>query len=307
MKQFPDSQNNSPSSTSRARLAACGFALAAVATIILVGLTSRGDARGKEKVEVAIRPDIPAAAAAIALADDDKPEPGTGTLRGVVTFKGAAPKRRVIVAKGDPKIEKEEDRKICAAEDLLSDELIVNEKADNGVANVCIFLKSAPSGYKAPPPPEEPAVFDQKGCRFIPHILFVRTKQKVLIKSGDNLVHNTHTNPLKNTGFNKAISPEDREGQPLTYDKPEPLPVSVNCDYHKWMKGWHLVLDHPFGAISDENGRFEIKGLPPGKYEFVVWHESPGYLSRKQAVEIKADKVTEEKLSYTAAQFKVAK
>jgi hypothetical protein len=307
MKEFPENHTNSPRSASRARVVACGFALAAVAAIFLIGLSNRGDARGKEGVEVAIRPDLPATAAAIALADDDKPEPGTGTLRGVVTFKGAAPKRRVIVAKGDPKIEKEEDRKVCAAEDLLSDELIVNESADNGVANVCIYLRNLPSGYKAPAPPEEPAVFDQKGCRFIPHVLFVRAKQKVLIKSGDPLVHNTHTNPVKNTGFNKAISPEDREGQPLTYDKGESVPVSVNCDYHKWMKGWHLVLDHPFGAITDENGKFEIKGLPPGKYEFVVWHESPGYLDRKLAVEIKADKVTEEKLSYTAAKFKVAK
>lgn len=292
-------------STVYARTGACLFGLLAVGAILLFGLNSRGEARSKE-VEVAIRPDLPAAAAALAFADD-KPEPGTGTLRGVITFKGTAPKRKVIVPKDDPKIQKEEDRKVCAADDLLSDELLVNEK-DNGVANVFIYLQKAPSGYKAPAPPEEPAVFDQKGCRFVPHALFVRTHQKVLVKSGDPIVHNTHTNPVRNTGFNQAIKPEERDGVALKYDKPETVPVKVVCDFHTWMRGYHLVLDHPFGAITDEDGKFEIKGLPPGSYEFAIWHESGGgvYLNRKQKVEIKADKVTEEKLSFTAAQFKVA-
>ncbi len=71
------------------------------------------------------------------------------------------------------------------------------------------------------------------------------------------------------------------------------------------MKAHQLPLEHPFAAVTDDDGKFEIKGLPPGKYEFTIWHEAPGYLTAKHAVEIKADKVTEEKLSYTAAQFKV--
>jgi plastocyanin len=167
-------------------------------------------------------------------------------------------------------------------------------------------MRKAPDGYKAPPVPEEHVVFDQKGCRFIPHALTVRCGQKVLVKSDDDLVHNTHTNPLKNIkGFNSAIKAKDRDGVPLTYEKPENVPVKVQCDFHPWMVAWHLPLDHPFMAVTDENGKFEIKGLPPGKHTFVVWHEVPGYLNNKLAVDIKADKVTEETLSFTAAQFKV--
>lgn len=307
MNAHTENQNKAPRLTLRARLAACGLALAAVSAILFAGLGPRGEARGKEPVEVAVLPDLPVAAATLAFADDDKPEPGTGTFRGVVTFKGTAPKRKVIVPKGDPKIEKEDDRKVCAAQDLLSDELIVNEK-DNGVANVFVYLQKIPSGYKAPPPPDEPAVFDQKGCRFTPHALFVRVNQKVLVKSDDPLVHNTHTYPVASTGFNQAIKPNERDGVALTYNKLERVPVKVSCDFHTWMRGYHLVLDHPFGAITDEDGKFQIKGLPPGKYDFTLWHESNGgtYLNRKHPVEIKADKVTEEKLSFTAAQFKVA-
>ena len=282
-----------------------------VAMIALLGvagvriLASSGTTRAgtKEPIQVAVRPDTATTLAAAVVGADDK---GTGTFKGVVTFKGTPPKPKLIVGKGDPnQVAKPEDRAICAADDLFSEELIVNAKADNGVANVFIYLQKAPAGYTAPAVPEEPVVFDQKGCQFIPHALLVRCKQKVLVKSGDNLVHNTHTTPLRNNGFNKAIKVNDRDGEPLTYEKPEPLPVNVTCDFHKWMKAYHLPLDHPFMAVTDADGKFEIKGLPPGEHTFVVWHETGLYLNRKLTVKITADKETEEKLSFTAAQFKV--
>jgi hypothetical protein len=226
----------------------------------------------------------------------------------VVTFKGTPPARKVILSKGDPSVEKPDDREVCAASELLSDEFLVNEKAGNGVANVVIYLKKVPDGYKAPPEPTEPAVFDQKGCRFIPHVMAVRCNQPILIKSGDSVVHNTNIGAVRNPGFNQAIPANDRKGVAWKYPKPEGLPIPVKCDFHKWMKAYHVPLDHPFVAVTDEEGKFEIKDLPPGKHMFTVWHEVPGYvnsLNSKLAVEIKADGVTEEKLSFTAAQFKV--
>jgi hypothetical protein len=173
---------------------------------------------------------------------------------------------------------------------------------------VVIYLKKAPEGYKAPPEPTEPAVFDQKGCRFMPRVLAVRCNQPMLIKSGDPIVHNTNIAAVRNAGFNQAIKPNDRDGVAWKYPKPEGLPIPVKCDFHTWMKAYHLPLDHPFVAVTDEEGKFEIKGLPPGKHNFTVWHEVPGYvnsLNNKLAIEIKADAVTEEKMSFTAAQFKV--
>ncbi|MGE5194742.1 MAG: carboxypeptidase regulatory-like domain-containing protein [Deltaproteobacteria bacterium] len=296
-----------PHETSR-RCAAgtSGWALAGlgVAAATLIGTFSAVEkARAKEPVQVSLRPDTTAVLAAAAVGADSKS--GTGTLKGVVTFKGTPPKRELEFAKGDKVKVKEADRAICAGEDYYKDHLIVSDKG-NGVANVFVYLPKAPAGYKAPPVPSDPVVFDQKGCRFIPHALVVRCKQKILIKSDDDLVHNTHTNPVRNTkGFNQAIKPKEREGVETSYDKPENVPVKVNCDLHPWMTAWHLPLDHPFMAVTDAEGKFEIKGLPPGKYEFRVWHEMPGYLEKKLAVEIKADKDTVEKLSFTAAQFKV--
>lgn len=302
-----NNSTNSDSGAARNGESVFGWTALSAGAVLALGLcTFFGNkiVGAKEPVEVTLRSNAPATVAALAAlgAADEK---GTGTFKGVVTFKGKPPARKVVVTKGDATV-KPEDRAICAAEEHFSDELMVNEKADNGVANVFVYLRKAPDGYKAPKVPDEPVVFDQKDCHFIPHALIVRCNQKVLIKSDDNLVHNTHTNPVVNTkGFNQAIKPKDREGVAITYEKPERLPVRVQCDFHKWMSAWHLPLDHPFMAVTDADGKFEIKGLPPGSYVFTVWHEMPGYLNNKLAVDIKADQVKEEKLSFTAAQFKV--
>ncbi len=249
---------------------------------------------------MAIRPAASATLAVAALTAADTP---TGVFKGVVTFKGTPPARKRLFEKNDAKIEKPDDRAVCAAEDYYSDEFIVNEKASNGVANVVIYIEKTPAGYTPPPVPEEPAIFDQKGCRFIPHILIVRCNQKLLIKSGDPVVHNTNITSLRNTGFNQTIAVNNRDGVEYTFKKPESRPVPVKCDLHNWMKAHHLPLEHPLAAVTDAEGKFEIKGVPPGKHTFIVWHEMCGYLNRKLEVDIKADKPTEEKLSYTEEQF----
>ena len=57
-----------------------------------------------------------------------------------------------------------------------------------------------------------------------------------------------------------------------------PLPTRVDCSIHAWMKAWLIILDHPYVAITDEDGRFEIKNVPAGEWTFRFWHERPGYL-----------------------------
>src|SRR5207249_1420864 len=117
------------------------------------------------------------------------------------------------------------------------------------------------------------------------------------IKSDDALLHNTHISPFRNPEFNQAISAKNRDGVPYMYKKPERTPMPIKCDLHSWMKAYQLPLEHPFAAVTDEEGKFEIKGLPPGKYTFIVWHELPGYLKKELPVEIKSDDVHKETLS----------
>lgn len=273
----------------------------ALVALALIGWLCSNRADSNEPVQVALRPNASTAVslAAATLAADAP----SGVFKGVVTFKGSPPPPKLLFGKNDPKIEKPDDRAVCAAADYFSDEFLVNEKAGNGVANVVIYIEKTPAGYTPPPVPEEPAVFDQKGCRFIPHILLVRCNQKVLIKSDDPLAHNTHITSLRNQEFNKAIGANDRVGLEYIYKKPERQPVPVKCDLHTFMKAHHLPLEHPLAAVTDADGKFEIKGVPPGKHKFNIWHEMCGYLKRDLEVDIKADKPTEEKLSYSKEQF----
>ncbi len=222
---------------------------------------------------------------------------GTGGFSGVITFDGKAPEPKNLYAKGGaPK-----DPEVCGLEAIPDQSLIVNQE-NNGVKNVFVYLRKKPRGFKSNPP-KEALVFDQKYCVFLPHNLIVYAGREVLVKNGDPIVHNTHTNPVRNPGFNSAIGADDRVGVKLLYRRPESLPVKVVCDLHAWMSAYHSVLDHPFCASTDEDGKFAIPNLPPGKYDFTVWQEKPGYLTKSLKITVKAGEYTEEPLKYAAKDF----
>jgi plastocyanin len=226
------------------------------------------------------------------IADGAASTGGVGSVKGVVLFEGDFQKIPAIVATKDPAV--------CAKNPIANERLVVS--SGGGVANVFIYLEKKPKGadFEAS---TEPLVFDQKGCVFLPHSLAIRVGQTVNVLSDDAVAHNTHTFPLRNTGFNQVVQPNDRTGIPLVYTKPEKLPVQVKCDIHPWMEAYHLPLDHPFVAVTDADGKFEITGLPAGTHEFRIWQQEAGYLERKYKVEIKGGEPTEVKLSFGADKF----
>ena len=129
--------------------------------------------------------------------------------------------------------------------------------------------------------------FVQKGCQFIPHALIIRTDQTVHVKSEDGCGHNTNAVFINNMGFNKIIGANSKEGIVVNLKVPERYPMPIRCDIHRWMSARWLVLDHPYGTIADEKGKFTSKGLPVGDHEFIVNHESAGNIIRKYKVTVK--------------------
>lgn len=221
-----------------------------------------------------------------------------GTLKGKVVLDGEVPAQKLIVRKGDANAK---DPAVCAAQDIPDDSLLIDAES-KGIANVVVWMVKKPA--KIHPDlakPDAPKVeFDQVGCRFTPHVLVVQAGQTVQVISGDAIGHNTRGNPQKNTAFNFIVSPNDRMGNPVPTKVAERLPVPVTCDIHNWMKAHWLIIDHPYAAVTDKNGEFEIKDIPAGDHEFRIWHENPGYLVKdpkdpKKAPKftIKADEVTE--------------
>ena len=210
-----------------------------------------------------------------------------GTIKGQILAGGAVTPLKLLVTKNDAAAK---DFAVCAAQDVPDESLVIDAKT-GGIANVVVYLQKKPT--KVHPDLEKSkdaeVIFDQKGCRFLPHVLLVRTDQKVRVKSDDAIAHNTHTYPLKNKQENFIVSPSDRTGVAVpSVGIVERLPAKVGCDIHPWMQAWWVILDHPYAAVTKEDGSFEIKDLPVGDHVFTVWQEKVGYLDKMYKVTVKA-------------------
>src|SRR5262249_982087 len=131
------------------------------------------------------------------------------------------------------------------------------------------------SGYdkaKIPPAPATPVTLDQRGCMYLPHALALQLGQKLRILNSDPTTHNVHARPKKNDDQNRIMG-KDQEAIEFTFTRPEG-PIPFNCDIHPWMGAALFVEEHPWFALTDEHGAFEIRDVPPGEYEVEVKHES---------------------------------
>jgi len=175
---------------------------------------------------------------------------GNGVIKGRVVYLGAPPQSTVIP--GSP---------------MVQDESIV-VGSGRGLKNVIVYLKDAPESSSALPPP---AVLDQIKCVYVPHVLAIQAGQVLRVKSSDAVLHNVHlkclVNPDVNFGF-AGVGQRD-----ITLASPE-APFAVRCDVHPWMSAWIGVFDHPWFAVTGDDGSFTIEHVPPGQYTLVAWQET---------------------------------
>jgi plastocyanin len=202
-------------------------------------------------------------------------------ITGVITLKGTPPPESDI---GPTMTEASPD---CAAmydpaKMPTTHFYVVGAKGE--FADVVVSLKNMDG--KSTGASEPPVVLNQKGCLYTPTILAVQTGQKITVKNSDPCIHNVHTtSKAGNPTFNDAQMP----GAPdlaYTFDKPEMF-LKFQCDVHPWMFAWVSVFDHPYFSVSDKDGKFTIKNVPPGKYTIEANHRKLG--AQTQEVEV-ADK-----------------
>jgi hypothetical protein len=192
-----------------------------------------------------------------------------GSVKGTVLFEGEPPVQETVKRDSDPKCSKEK-----------ADEKVVVNKGK--LRDVVVRIKNGTAGtHKAP---ATTAFIDQKDCMYTPRVVGIVAGQKLLVRNSDNTFHNVWGQVGGKDAFNKPQAPKAAD---LTLDPSSAKAgdvVELKCGVHGWMKAYVAVQDHPYFAVTDSAGKFEIKGLAQGKYTLEAWHPTLG--TKSMTIEI---------------------
>jgi plastocyanin len=208
------------------------------------------------------------------------PKGDEGSVTGAIAYNGTPPAPKKIDTSADP---------VCgnANPNLTTEDTVVR---DGKLGNAFVYIKegTAADGTKIADytftTPSDAVVLDQKGCHYVPHVLGLQTNQKIRITNSDPTQHNVHPTPKVNPEWNQTQA----NGAPpieKTFSRAEVL-IPVKCNQHPWMKAYVGVIRHPFYAVSAEDGTFTIKGVPPGTYTVVAWHEKGGANGTEKTMQV---------------------
>jgi plastocyanin len=206
-------------------------------------------------------------------------DPATvATINGTVKFDGTAPKPAKIDMSQDP-----------GCKGMNEAENVVVNGGD--LANVFVYVKDG-LGAHTFDVPTTPVVLEQQGCRYHPHILGVMAGQTVQIKNSDPTTHNIHPTPKDNREWNESQPPSSPAIE-KNFAREE-IMLPVKCNQHPWMKMYINVVKNPFYAVTDKDGKYEIKGLPPGDYTIAFVQEKLGEQDQKVTVGPKDTKTVDQ-------------
>jgi plastocyanin len=146
--------------------------------------------------------------------------------------------------------------------------------------NAVVHLVDIPAGK--PIVRDQPVVFDNVKCAFVPHVLAASVGETLEIHNADPFLHDAHAWLGTRTLFNVGILPGHTSRQPLT----DAGLVHINCNVrHTWMHAYLFVADNPYHAVTGPDGRFILDQVPPGTYKVRVWHELLGSIEAPVTVE----------------------
>jgi plastocyanin len=211
---------------------------------------------------------------------------GTGTIKGHVHITGKLPGNSIIRMGMDPMCSK-----MNAGKRILQETFVAT--VDGSLGNVFVRLQG---NFPATPVPAQPVVIDQQGCIYSPRVVGVRVGQTVQVKNSDALLHNVDALSGKSNGFNVA---QPRMG--LVYEfkpKNEEVMLHFKCDVHNWMNAYLGIVNHPYFAVTNTMGNFQIDKVPPGTYTIEGWHERLGTTTK--TITVKAGAVTAVDFAYAS-------
>ena len=249
--------------------------IAVWASAALLGLVLLAGCGKKESAEEQpAASNAPASAAAPATPID----PATAaSVSGTVKLDGEAPKAAKIDMSQDP---------ACKGTNMAE-----NVMASGGhLSNVFVYVKEG-LGNRTFDTPKEAITLDQSGCKYHPHVMGVVVGQTIKIVNSDPTTHNIHPTPKDSREWNESQPPQ---AAPLekTFAREE-IMLPVKCNQHPWMRMFVNVTKSPFYAVTGPDGKFEIKGLPPGDYTIAFVHEKLGEQDMKVTLAAKDTKTVD--------------
>ena len=197
-----------------------------------------------------------------------------GTIKGRVKLTGKAPKL--------PPLDITKFKEVC--QNVPNETLVLGP--GQGIRYAVVTLEGIAKGQAV----EREVVheLDNVKCRFVPHVLAASVGQFLLLKNTDPILHTAHA--FFQNGqpqFNVGLYPGRVSRKPLL----NAGIVKILCEVHSWMSAYVVVTEHPYHAVSDMYGDYDIRDVPPGVYKLKVWHESLGVQERQ--VEVKAAGVSQ--------------
>jgi hypothetical protein len=222
---------------------------------------------------------------ALLMASPSAPAQEWGSIKGRVVLDGdkAPPAIALAITK---------DQQHCLSKGaILSDNWVVNPK-NLGLRNVAVWIavdQDGKANHKGALPihPElekipsdrKRVVMDQPCCKFVPNMVILRKGQDFVGKNSSPIAHSMliQAGPIKQP-VSTAVPPGGELVLAAEKWTPYHLPARVACAIHPWMQAYVLVLAHPYFAVTDEDGNFEIKNVPAGKLRLMGWYEPVGYV-----------------------------
>jgi plastocyanin len=205
-------------------------------------------------------------------------DPATAaTVSGTVKFEGVAPKPAKIDMSQDPN---------CQGGNVAENVVV----SDGHLQNVFIYIKDG-LGNRTFDAAKDTVTLSQSGCRYHPHVLGVMAGQTIKIVNDDPTTHNIHPTPKDNREWNESQAPKAAALEKSFAREEVMLPVK--CNQHPWMRMFVSVVKNPFYAVTGPDGKFEIKGLPPGDYTLAFVHEKLGEQDQKLTLAAKDAKTVD--------------
>lgn len=163
------------------------------------------------------------------------------------------------------------------------------------VKNALVIVEDVKKGKAVP---ISDITIDNRDCRFEPLVGIAFRGRNFVIRNSDPMFHNVKLSVIlqdkRTTVYNLNFPKKD---QFMTM----PIKVTglhqIQCDAHSWMRAFVYVSEHPYAAITDSRGNFEIKDLPLGRYKVKIWHE--GFDEVTKDVEVLSGKTSELNVTLT--------